>query len=211
MHVDHPCNYPEIAGIFCPKHAEALYSKHEALCNLLVVIFLILFFCLYFRDFQCLICNKSSRPPRKHIRMSHTPNRKTAQILSSYKDGLKIKTPSVYWIPYERGKFYIGQIGRLSKRGARNTGDSYVCINMRIQQWQNTASLLVLHRLQWHLHISPNIRIRGSPFIGRNFSRSEQEYSRILLTEIEASLSKALSPITNRLKNLKARPSTAGT
>ena len=32
-------------------------------------------------------------------------------MLSSAKDGLKIKAPSVYWIPYECGKFYIGQTG----------------------------------------------------------------------------------------------------
>jgi hypothetical protein len=108
--------------------------------------------------------------------MSHTPKRKTAQIPSFAKDGLKIKAPSVRWIPYECGKFYIGQMGRLSKRGARNTGDTYVCNNMRIRKWQNTASVRVLHRLQWHLHISPNIRICGSPCNGSNLSMSEQEY-----------------------------------
>jgi len=32
-------------------------------------------------------------------------------MLSFAKDGLKIKAPSVYWIPYECGKFYIGQTG----------------------------------------------------------------------------------------------------
>ena len=56
--------------------------------------------------------------------MSHTPKRKTAQIPSSAKDGLEIKTPSVHWIPYKCGKFYIGQMGSLSKRGARNAGDT---------------------------------------------------------------------------------------
>ena len=132
---------------------------------------LILFFCLHFRDFQCLPCNKISIPPRKHVRMSHTPKRKTSQILSSAKDGINIKALSGYWIPYECGKFC-----GLSKRGARNTGDTYVCINIRIRQWQNTASVRILYRLQLHLHISPNIRIRGSPCNGINLSTSEQEY-----------------------------------
>lgn len=138
--------------------------------------FSILFFCLYYRDLQCLNCNKISRPPRKRIRMRHTPKRKTEQILSSAKHGFKIKASTVYWIPYKCGKFYIRQTGRLSKRGARNTGDTYVCINMRIRQWQNTASVRVLRRLQRHLHISPNIRTRGSPCNGSNLSTSEQEY-----------------------------------
>jgi len=37
-------------------------------------------------------------------------------MLSSAKDGLKIKAPSVYWIPYECGKFYIGQTGTIKPR-----------------------------------------------------------------------------------------------
>jgi hypothetical protein len=66
--------------------------------------------------FHQAISNKISRLLRKYIRTIHIPIRKTAQMLRSAKDGVKLKIQGVCQIPRECGKVYVGQSRTVEKR-----------------------------------------------------------------------------------------------
>ncbi|PNF14479.1 hypothetical protein B7P43_G18379 [Cryptotermes secundus] len=64
------------------------------------------------------IFNRISRMLSRHnIKSVGLPPKKLSSFLRSVKDSLELRTSGVYTIPCECGKVYIGQTGRLVKRG----------------------------------------------------------------------------------------------
>ncbi|GFG30771.1 hypothetical protein Cfor_10855 [Coptotermes formosanus] len=160
--------------------------------------------------FHHTISNKISRLLRKHdVRMIRIPTWKTAQMLRSAKEGLELKVPGVYQIPYECRKGYVGHSSRAIETRCKEH-QRYICLH------QPKESAVAEHSIS----IGHCINFGGTSIL----DGSSGYVDRLVKEAIEIQLNKnnfnregcfilshAYAPVTTMLMNVKGGTSRAGT